>query len=219
LAKGKMLGALSLSLILVLTTSALPVAAQEQTETPRAFDLRGPVNGTGPLARAATREAVRLAAAREPLSLGIEAVRQGGAPAASAWSRVRQLGPGTGIIVTVKNAPPVHGQFLAADESELTVLNGAGEAEHIARTDVAEISVPAKHIGRHARRGFLVGGIVGALVSLAGLAVAGCGSASSPECFGEVVLVVGGFGGLGAGMGSLVGSVVPRRLDVIYRAP
>ena len=56
------------------------------------------------------------------------------------------------------------------------------------------------------RRGFLVGGIVGALVSLAGLAVAGCGSASSPECFGEVVLVVGGFGGLGAGMGSLVGS-------------
>ncbi len=214
-----MLGALSLSLILVLTTSALPVPAQEQTETPRAFDLRGSVNGTGPLARAATREAVRLAAAREPLSLGIEAVRQGGAPAASAWSRVRQLGPGTGIIVTVKNALPVHGQFLAADESELTVLNGAGEAEHIARTDVAEISVPAKHIGRHARRGFLVGGIVGALFSLAGLAVAGCGSASSSECFGEVVLVVGGFGGLGAGMGSLVGSVVPRRLDVIYRAP
>ena len=169
-----MLGAVSLSLILVLSTSA---TAQEQTETPGAFDFRGP--GTGPLARAAIREAVRLAAAREPLSLGIEAVPQGGAPAASDWSRVRELGPRTGIIVTVKNAPLLHGQFLAADESELTMLNGAGEARHIARTNVAEISVPATHIGRHARRGFLVGGIVGALVSLAGLTVAGCGSASS----------------------------------------
>lgn len=214
-----MLGALSFSLTLVLTTSALPVTAQEQTETPRAFDLRGPVPGTCPLARAATREAVRLAAAREPLSLSIEGVAQGGAPATSDWSRVRQLGRGTGITVTVKNAPPVHGQFLAADESELTMLNGAGEVEHIARTDVAEISVPAMHIGRHARRGFLIGSIVGATFSLVGLTVAGCGSASSSQCVGEVALVVAGFGGLGSGVGALVGSVVPKRPDVIYRAP
>lgn len=210
--------ALSLVLSLALVTSALPVTAQEQTEAPQSFDLRAPAPATGSLARAASREAVRLAAAGKPPSFGIETVPQGGR-STSDWSRVRQLGPGTGIIVTVKNAPPVHGQFLASDESELTMLNGVGEVEHIARTDVAEISVPAKHIGRHARRGFLVGGIVGALFSFAGLTVAGCGSASSSECFGEVVLVVAGFGGLGAGMGTLVGSVVPRRPDVIYRAP
>jgi len=213
-----MLGALSLGLILVLTTSALPVTAQEQTETPRAVDLRGRVPGTGRLARAATLEAVRLAA-REPQSFGDEAVPQSGAPTVSDWSRVRQLAPDTGIIVTLKNAPSVHGRFVAAGESELTVLNGIGDAERIARADVAEISVLAKHTGRHARRGFLIGSIVGASFSLAGLTVAGCGSASSSECVGEVALVVAGFGGVGSGIGALVGSVVPKRPDVIYRAP
>ena len=197
-----MLRAVSFSLILVLTTSALQVTAQEQT---------------GPLVRAANRE-TRLAADREPRSLVNEAVPQGCAPA-SDWSRVRQLARGTGITVAVKNAPSVHGQFLAANESELTMLNGAGEVEHIARTDVAEISVPVMHIGRHARRGFLIGSIVGATLSLVGLTVAGCGSASSSECVGEVALVVAGFGGLGSGIGALVGSVVPKRPDVIYRAP
>jgi hypothetical protein len=44
--------ALSLTLILALTTSSLSVSAEEPTEIPRSTDLRGPAPGTGPLARA-----------------------------------------------------------------------------------------------------------------------------------------------------------------------
>jgi hypothetical protein len=116
--------ALSLTLIACLMTSAFPAAAQNQTEPPASFDLRGPATA-GPLAQAAMREAVRLAAVGEPRSTGIETVQQGGQSTESNWSRVRKLAPGTEIIVTVKGSPPATRYFVAADESDLTVLNVA----------------------------------------------------------------------------------------------
>ena len=91
--------ALSLTLVVSLAASALPATAQGQTRTPESFDLRDPASqGTvGPIARAATREAIRLADAGELTSSSGEAVQQSGKPAESDWSRARELDPGTEI--------------------------------------------------------------------------------------------------------------------------
>jgi hypothetical protein len=120
--------ALSLTLIVCLFGSALPVTAQEQTETSGSFDLGGPVapaTAAGPLARAVMRQAVRLAA-----------VQSGGTSAESNWSRVRKLASGTEIIVTVKGSRPTNRYFLAGDESELMVLNVADPALPVAARDL-----------------------------------------------------------------------------------
>jgi hypothetical protein len=102
------------------------VTAQEQTATPGAFDLRGPVSHAtaGPLARAVAREAVRLAAAGGSIPSGGDTVQQGNTPAAkSNWLRVRAIEPGAEIALTVKGAPPDRRYFVLVDESELTFLN------------------------------------------------------------------------------------------------
>ena len=96
-----MKSALSLTLIVCLVGSALPAAAQDRFYEPT----------SGPIARAVTREAVRLAAA------------QPNEPADPSWSRVRKLKPGTEVTVTVKGTQPGKRYFLGADEAGLTVLN------------------------------------------------------------------------------------------------
>ena len=109
-----MKAALSLTLILTLVMSALPVTAQQKVTS---------LEPAGPLGRAVTREAVRLAAAGESTSSSGEAVQQGGKLARSDWSRVRKLAPGTEIVVTVNGSSPAQRYFVAAEESDLTVLN------------------------------------------------------------------------------------------------
>jgi hypothetical protein len=120
-----MKSALSLTLIVCLVVaSALPVTTQAQVEGPGVFDLRGPAPVAGPLARAMTREAVRLAAtAREPTTSVTEDVQQGGKSGRSDWSRVRTLEPGTEIILAVCGSPPGKRYVVSADESRLAVLN------------------------------------------------------------------------------------------------
>ena len=107
-----MTSALSLTLIMCLVASGLPATAQ--TEMSRSFDLRGRTSQAtpGPLTRAVTHEAVRLAAAGEPA--GGEAGQQSGKPAQSNWSRVQALAPGTEIIVTVTGTPRGRRYFAAA---------------------------------------------------------------------------------------------------------
>jgi hypothetical protein len=87
-----MKSALSLALIVCLVGSALPITAQEPAG---AFDLGGRASPltAGFLARAVTREAVRLAAAEEPAPSGTEPIQQGIDLPDSNWSRVRPLGP------------------------------------------------------------------------------------------------------------------------------
>ena len=115
----------SLALIVCLVGLALPVTAQEQTQKSVSVDLSGPasVATAGPLARAVTREATRLAAAGE--ATGDDTVQQGGNPAESTWSRVRKLVPGTEIIVTVKGSPPAQQDVVTGGEVDLTVLKVA----------------------------------------------------------------------------------------------
>src|SRR5688572_5726970 len=90
----------SITLVMCLIGGVLPATAQEQKASAR------------PLAEAVARESARF----------IGASRQ---PGDSAWSRVRELEPGTEIAVTVKGSPPRQQHFLAGDESSLTVLNAA----------------------------------------------------------------------------------------------
>jgi hypothetical protein len=140
----KMKSALSFMLIVCLVASALPAAAQEQTATPEAFDLRGSTSQAAarPLARAVAREAVRLAAAGGSIPPGGDTVQQDDKPAAkSSWLRVRTIAPGSEIVLTVKGAPPdrryVDRRYVVlVDESELTFLNLTDPALPHAARDV-----------------------------------------------------------------------------------
>src|SRR5688572_20852769 len=93
---------LSITLIMCLVGAALPATAQEWKAPAR------------PLAEAVMREAARFSGAAAQ-------------PADSAWSRVRELEPGTELAVTFKGSPPSQQHFLAGDESSLTVLNAAAK--------------------------------------------------------------------------------------------
>jgi hypothetical protein len=106
-----MKSALSLTLIVCLVGSALPATAQERLGEPT----------SGPIARAVTREAVRLAA-EDFTPSAVDAVQYRGNPA-DAWLRVRALEPGTEIILTVHGSPPNKRYVVRVDESGLTVLN------------------------------------------------------------------------------------------------
>ncbi len=197
----------SLVLSLALVTSALPVTAQEQMEAPRSFDLRVPAPGTGSLARAATREAARLAAAGKPPLFGIETIPQGGTPIAD-WLRVRQLAPGAEIILTVKSVWTSPRHFIAADSLELVVSDAAGQVDHIARTDVIEIKKEHSKV------------LLRTLAVPLSIALAMAGGA-----IGHAIQGGDGLGGplLGALALGLGGAVVIRAVypkwDVIYRAP
>ena len=101
-----MKSAIAATLIICLVGAALPMAAQEQTH-----------QAAGPLARAITREAVRLAT--ESTSSSVLQIAEPN----SNWSRASKLAPGTEIVVTVRTSQPGKRYFVQADESELTVLN------------------------------------------------------------------------------------------------
>jgi hypothetical protein len=94
--------AVSITLVLAMVASALPVSVQENVKSPEA---------DGPLARAITREGVRLALAPQGASMDIE------------WSRVHKLEPGREITVTIGSSQPARRYFVSADDSGLTVLN------------------------------------------------------------------------------------------------
>jgi hypothetical protein len=207
LAKRKMNAALTLVLSLALITSALPVIAQEQTEAPRSFDLRAPAPTTGSLARAATREAVRLAAAGKARSFGNETVPQDGR-STSDWSRVRQLAPGAEIVLTVKSSWTAPRYFVAADSLELVVSNAAGQVEHIARADIIEIKKERSKVLFYSLAGPLSIALVMAGGAI-GHAIQG-GEGLGGPLLGALAVGVGG--------AVLVHKLYPK-WNVIYRAP
>jgi hypothetical protein len=89
--------------------------------------------------------------------------------------------------------------------------------ESVPRDDVVEVSVLAKHIGEHARRGVLIGAIAGATV--AGLIATSCRSGSEPGyCNVAAMAMLGAVGGGLAGLeyGAIIGIITPRSPNVIY---
>jgi hypothetical protein len=99
--------ALSLTLVVALITSALPVTAHERVD-----------RTAGPISRAITIEAARLAA--EPAV--VDANQQAGASTNADWSRVRKLEPGMEIMVTANGSQSGKRYVLSADDSGITVL-------------------------------------------------------------------------------------------------
>lgn len=187
-----MKSALSLTLIASLVGSALPVAAEDRMESK-----------AGPIARAVTREAVRL---------GVDAQNE---PADSDWTRVRALVPGTEVIVTTKNARLGKRYTVRADESAFVVkVPDRGQMETLARPDIVEISVPP--VSRHpARTGVLIGAAIGAVVNRLG----GCWNDEGGCTAGTWIFFVGIGAGMGAGIGALIGVSSDHMPYVIYRAP
>ena len=109
-----MKSALSFALVASLFASTLPTAAQEKMEPT-----------TRPIARAITREVARLAA--QPTSSAAESATQSGSPAGqSSWGRVSRLSPGSEVILTAAGFQPGKRLVVAADYSDITVLNLAG---------------------------------------------------------------------------------------------
>jgi hypothetical protein len=94
-----MRSAISLALVVSLTGSAVPAAAQQNTPT------------ADPIARSITQHATRFATVQQSN------------PGDSAWSRVRKLTPGTELVVTVQGSQPANRYFVAGDELDLTLLN------------------------------------------------------------------------------------------------
>lgn len=91
----------SLTLSMCLALSGLPVAAQA---------IVPPTSG--PIARAITDGAVRLAT-----------VQQAATPTDSDWAHMRRLAPGKEVVVTVRGVQGGRRYFVSANESELIVLN------------------------------------------------------------------------------------------------
>ena len=90
--------------------------------------------------------------------------------------------------------------------------------ESVPRDDVVEVSVLAKHIGGHAKRGALIGAAIGATVL--GTAAASCKPGSEPGyCDVAGGVMVGALGGAAVGFeyGAIIGIFVPRSPNVIYR--
>ena len=134
-----MKSALSLVLVASLATSTVPVAAQEKTEST-----------SGPLARSRTREVARLAA--EPTSSAVDRAAQPGTPAnGSSGGRVSRLSPATAIVVTAADFQPGRRIMVAADYSDLTVLNLAGVA--LTPAAIARLrTLAARHLDHEQRR-------------------------------------------------------------------
>ncbi len=93
---------LSLSLILAIVAAPHPLTAQEALRS---------LEPDGSLARAISREGVRLALAPQ------------GGSADAEWARVRTLQQGRAITVTSRGSQSATRYFLSADDSGLTVLN------------------------------------------------------------------------------------------------
>ena len=190
----------SLTLIMSLVASALPVAAlnaHEKTGTT-----------TGPLARAVTREAVRLATAGEPRSSTAAVVQSFDTSARSDWTRVVAIPSDTDVVVTVQGSTSLRRRFVRADPSTLTVLSRRTQlVEVIARGNVREIRT--ERLSDKKRALGLLGGLGG---TIGGTYVGGTRCGLGCASVGMMAGMVGG---------SILGYRAVTRAggDLIYRAP
>lgn len=181
--------ALSLTLAVCLVASAAPLAAQAARGAPE----------SGPIAAAALRESTRMASVSQDRSDDPD------------WLRVRQLAPGTEVMVTIRGSRSERRLFSSADASHLTLADQNGQTTSLARADVVEVRGPVR------TRGWL-GGVVGTAIGVAGGFAVGASMVhnSGREAYGPLF-----WGPLAGGVaGGLVGAHTLRYVtaDVLYRA-
>jgi hypothetical protein len=147
---------LAAPLILALGGWTLPVMARERD------------GAIGSIARSVAEHAGRLGASSARTRSGRAPDAGGTAAPATEWERIQHLEPGTEITIILRDSRVVR-FFLFGDESSLTVLSRADPLTRIVipRQDVVEVRrQPATHVGRHTRRGALVGVLAGAALML-----------------------------------------------------
>ncbi len=120
------------------------------------------------------------------------------------WSSVAALSPGTAIRIAGPHPGSVQGTLQSVTEDSL-VLNSRAGQETVTRQQVTRVSVKKTgHRGRHALIGLGVGAVAGLALGAASdhsCAPNGCFFGSN---FGKEV-----FTPLGAGLGALVGALIP----------
>jgi hypothetical protein len=189
---------LSLMLVVSLVLSAVPVSAEPS--------LR-------PVSSALQREATRLALDPEVTNFSAEEREQ----SRPDWSRVRRLGSGTRLSVTVKGQRSRHLRFVAADEFQLVVREPTGAQQAISRSDVAQI-------GTFKPRNSATGAVGGAVLGVrAGSRIAlnlGFNSRCQPSCGGVEALMLLSAIGIPVAGGLLGYHAFARSVEVvIYQAP
>jgi hypothetical protein len=226
----------TLALIIGLTASTFPVAAQEQTATRASFDARGLASPqtASPLARAITREAGPLAT--DPALLELP---QAGQQADSDWSRLRKLKPGkelttsllhaqvaaprpwekvdalppgTQIIITLKSGVRMEGAFQASSPQDLALTALTGGEQRVPKADVRGVTGGKKD-------GVVDGLLLGAAIG-AGAGVLVGYDRRTFECRAGCSMQIGVT--LFTPIGALVGWLTDRRRDqseVLYHAP
>src|SRR5215212_8671477 len=115
--------AVTLALVVCVAVPAIQLNAQERA-----------ASADGPVARAVSRESLRLAALDSISSSNAgEASRNRGK---SNWAQVRDIEEGTEIIVAVRDSRRVWGHFLDADGASVTFSDAGSVPMRIARDDV-----------------------------------------------------------------------------------
>ena len=109
---------LLVALTLGVAVAIAPAAAQERTAIPVSLDTSASRFTTGPIARALAREANR--PATDPALVELQ---RSGESVYSGWSTVRELRPGTKIVVTSADGEPRTRHVIWAGEADITVLN------------------------------------------------------------------------------------------------
>jgi hypothetical protein len=218
--------ALSLTVVVSLIGSALPVAAQEPTDMPMPFDFRrAPVQATpGPVSAAITREAIRLAGAGELVSSRFDALAEARpvlsdhdsysdsltvqSAADNSWLQIQQLAAGEEIRIVFDDSTSSRGVFQMADAESIT-LHVAEHDQRVPRARLRRVSVSR---GTHRRRnvllGLAIGGATGGLIT-----ALHCRGASS-SCNEVAPAFVYPL----AGAGTVIGALLPARAwHEIYR--
>jgi hypothetical protein len=190
----------ALALMLSLAAAPHPAAAQE------------PV--ADPIARAIRHEAARLAA--QPTDASASAANQSDSDALSDWSRVRNLRPGTALLVTV-NSERRPRRFVSADDVQLIVRDAEHREETIARGDVTRVALTSI---RGSVPAAAAAATLGALVGI-GLAInLGTEVRCQPHCGGVEAMMWASAIGIPVGVGFGGYYAFGRTtIDVIYRAP
>ncbi len=122
------------------------------------------------------------------------------------WTQLANVGPGRDAIVTLTDGTLRGGQIVDVESGALRLLVG-GNVVTITRSDIASVRVKRK-------RGTLIGGVVGFLISGVTLTAIAC--AEGGGCSGAGIIVGGTILGIpGLLLGALIGSQVGGDLEIV----
>lgn len=120
------------------------------------------------------------------------------------------------VSVTDDSGRKVQGKLVDLTPSTVTILEkgaaGTFERRTYEQTAVQQLNAVRGSAGKGAKAGLGIGAAIGLIAGLAG-----CGDCGD-QTLGFAIGAAIGFGGIGAGVGAMVGSSIPRE-QLLYRAP